>query len=67
MPKLLLPEAIAITLLSKKGRTASIEGMHWKPIKEANTEGKMKRIFLGYQIIQRAKLSKGPIITYLNG
>ncbi len=59
MPKLYLHEAIAIILLSKEDRTASIEEIAMKINIRELYQRKDKIDEPAYQIMQRTKLSKG--------
>jgi hypothetical protein len=59
MPKLLLHEAIAIILLSKKDRTASIETIAQEINKRQLYQRKDAADVPAYQIMQRTKLSNG--------
>lgn len=59
MPKLLLHEAIAIILLSKKDRTASIEEIASEINKRQLYNKSDGKEVPAHQIMQRTKLSKG--------
>ena len=59
MPKLFLHEAIAIILLSKENRKATIEQIAMEINKRDLYQRKDAKEIPAYQIMQRTKLSKG--------